>query len=107
MTQVLTLLTSSCVLQVSDRRVSRTLNGQLVWFDDHRNKAVAYLALATFGYTGAAVLGLTPTDVWMTERLAPTAGIGNGLEVLCDAATTAFRSPDLANERLAMVAAGW
>src|SRR5687767_3521718 len=107
MTQVLTLLTSSCVFQVSDRRVSGMSNNQFVWFDDHRNKSVAYLALAAFGYTGTAAIGSVRTDVWMTERLAPTCALGDGLGALRDGATDAFHSPYLVGERLAMVAGGW
>lgn len=99
MTQILTLLTESAIVQVSDRRVTHP-SGR---FTDIDNKVVVYLSLAAYGYTGDAEVG-GRTDRWMTEVLAPTAGLGDGANALKDAATAAFRTRP---STLAIVGAGW
>jgi hypothetical protein len=99
MTQILTLLTHDTVIQVSDRRVSFPHRAP----DDLRNKATIYLTLAAFGYTGLASLAGHPTDLWMTEVLGPTMGLGEGFDALRLAANRDVPK----RERLAMVCGGW
>src|SRR5258706_11425228 len=80
--------------------------GQPPTYDDVQNKAVVFLTLGAFGYTGAAEVG-GRTDRWMTEVLAPSVGLGEGFKVLEDAATVEFQTPALQQATLAMVGAGW
>lgn len=106
MTQILTLLTASSVVQVSDRRLTAWNGGNPHVLDDKANKAVVYLALAAFAYTGAADVG-GRTDRWITEVLAPTAGLGQALDSLRDAATQSFSTSPFSVAGLTIVGAGW
>lgn len=68
MTLILTLVTPSQVLQVSDRLVTRGTSR----FDEFANKNVIFLAknaLVTIGYSGLAYLDGVPTDHWLAEQI--------------------------------------
>ncbi|UVK39914.1 hypothetical protein LHFGNBLO_001329 [Mesorhizobium sp. AR10] len=68
MTLILTVLSPSLVVQVSDRMV--TSSGRT--FHAAANKAVVFPArdgFLSFGYTGNALFGGKPTDEWIAEQL--------------------------------------
>jgi hypothetical protein len=70
MTLHLTLATAEYVLQVSDRLTSLD-PGKRPW-DPLANKNVIYVArngLISIGYTGAAYIGVLPTDTWIAQTL--------------------------------------
>ena len=71
MTLNLTLLSTSYVMQVSDRRLTDKMSGGE--FDALANKNVVYLArdgLFTLCYSGPAYLEGVPTDTWIACKLA-------------------------------------
>ena len=71
MTLNLTLLTTTYVMQVSDRRLTDLLSGGE--FDAVANKNVVYLArdgIFTICYSGPAYLEGVPTDTWIACKLA-------------------------------------
>ena len=70
MTLNLTLLTATYVLQVSDRRITKTSTGEI---HPLANKNVVFLArdgLVTICYSGPAYIEHVPTDVWIACKLA-------------------------------------
>lgn len=70
MTLVLTHLTPSYVVQVSDRLVTQKESQRP--FDPLANKTVVYLArdgIYSIGYSGMAYLEGVPTDVWVAQKL--------------------------------------
>jgi hypothetical protein len=73
MTLVLSLITASWAIQVSDRKlVWLGPNEEIVRKDDERNKAVVWCNRLAFAYTGLAELGpkREPTDEWLTRILS-------------------------------------
>lgn len=124
MTLVLSLISESWAIQVSDRR--------LVWFgphgtavrkDDERNKAVLWCNRLAFAYTGLAELGpkREPTDEWLARELAEWWGDAGGHEqgqdalvaAIIERAGAAMRRPRIARgipadlKRHAFVGIGW
>lgn len=76
MTLILSLCTPYCVLQASDRLVTRVLNRPATpkeaTFDAASNKNVIYRArnaLVAIGYSGPAYLDEITTDSWIAEKL--------------------------------------
>jgi hypothetical protein len=73
MTLVLSLITSSWAIQVSDRKLVRLdAQGKVTWKNEERNKAVLWCNRLAFGYTGIAEFGprREPTDEWLSRELA-------------------------------------
>lgn len=69
MTLIITVATSSKVVQASDRRLTRP-DGSV--FDDEANKAVCVGckdAHFCIGYTGLAIVGRKKTDEWLLDNL--------------------------------------
>jgi hypothetical protein len=110
MTLVLSCITPSFVVQVSDRRLTK-LDGSLA--DDETNKAVLFLGHFVFSYTGLAYVGQTRTDRWLVERLGrafqqskPNAGAA--IATITTEASQAFqRIPGRERKRHEFVAVGW
>ena len=112
MTLVLSLATPRFALQVSDRRLTKTLSsGTSYVCDDDANKLTLFQNRLVFGYTGIAEIGLQRTDVWLANTLAmvSTSPLPEVLAHLRDRATELFRQlPGLAKDkRHAFVGVGW
>lgn len=125
MTLVLSVLTPSHVVQVSDRRLVWLRNGSIERHDDEKNKAVLWAGRIQFAYTGLAELGRERrTDKWLAEALSKsyTRAVADPnidavdqtyfLESLVREATDYFRGPriskiDSSLRRHAFVAVGW
>lgn len=124
MTLVLSLITESWAIQVSDRRlVWIGQNGEIVRKDDERNKAVVWCNRLAFAYTGLAELGpmREATDEWLTRELSEWWTEAGAVEqtqdavvaAIADRATTAVRRPRIARgipaelRRHAFVGTGW
>lgn len=113
MTLILTCLTDSAVIQISDRRLSRLGDDPVTVVTDDTVKVV----LADnwlYGYTGLANLNGMPTHHWLAERLARRGGQRHG-DCLADIWGDAEDAIDSANKRYprfapiaqAFVGAGW
>jgi hypothetical protein len=107
MTLVISLISESWAIQVSDRRlVYLGSQGQVVRKEDERNKAVLWCNRLAFAYTGLAELGpmRENTDVWLWRELAEWWPEGDGTELGQDAlvatiigrATAAMKRPRIA-----------
>lgn len=124
MTLVLSLLTESWAIQVSDRRLVWLNNaGGVTRKDDDRNKAVVWCNRMAFAYTGLAELGpkREPTDEWLARELAQSWVDAGAVEqrqdavvaALADRAAAAMRRPRIArvipaHQRIhAFVGVGW
>jgi hypothetical protein len=124
MTLVLSLITESWAIQVSDRRlVWLSSDGKIVRGDDHRNKAILWCNRLAFAYTGLAELGpyREPTDEWLARELREWWVESGGVEqrqdallaAIADRATAAVRRPRIARgvpphlRRHAFVGTGW
>jgi hypothetical protein len=124
MTLVLSLITESWAIQVSDRRlVWFGSNGTAVRKDDERNKAVLWCNRLAFAYTGLAELGpkREPTDEWLARELAEWWSDAGGHEqgqdaliaAIIDRAGAAMRRPRIARgippnlKRHAFAGVGW
>jgi hypothetical protein len=124
MTLVLSLITESWAIQVSDRKlVWLGPNDEIVRRDDERNKAVVWCNRLAFAYTGLAELGpkREATDEWLTRELSEwwmEAGATEQKQdavvtAIADRATAAVRRPRIARaipphlRRHAFVGTGW
>lgn len=124
MTLVLSLITESWAIQVSDRRlVWLGPNDEIVRKDDERNKAVLWCNRLAFAYTGLAELGprREPTDEWLTRVLSEWWVEAGEVEqkqdavvaAIADRAGAAIRRPRIARaipphlRRHAFVGTGW
>lgn len=123
MTLVLSLITESWAIQVSDRRlVWLDAKGGIVRKDDERNKAVMWCNRLAFAYTGLAELGpmREATDEWLARELAESwaeAGAEQSQDAvvaaIADRATAAMKRPRIARgipahqRRHAFVGVGW
>jgi hypothetical protein len=124
MTLVLSLITVSWAIQVSDRKlVWLDQNNAIVRKDDHRNKAVLWCNRLAFAYTGLAELGpmREATDEWLARELRDwwvAAGRAEQrqdqvMAAIADRATAAIQRPRIArsiprHQRLhAFVGTGW
>lgn len=109
MTLILTCISETFVLQVSDRRLSLP-NGSV--YDDEANKALQYGVLC-MAYTGLGELLRMPTDIWATEALRSAANVPDGLRRLAEQATgdmqryAKVRRIRKRDRLLAFVGAGW
>lgn len=103
MTLVLSLITESWAIQVSDRRlVWLRPRGKILRKDDERNKAVLWCNRLSFSYTGLAQLGpkREATDEWLTREIAEWSESHGGGEQSQDALIAAIMSrADLAMKR--------
>jgi hypothetical protein len=123
-TLVLSLITESWALQVSDRKlVWLGPNDEIVRKDDERNKAVVWCNRLAFAYTGLAELGpkREATDVWLARELSEWWKEAGAVEqrqdalvaAIADRATAAARRPRIARgipahlRRHAFVGTGW
>jgi hypothetical protein len=124
MTLVLSLITESWAIQVSNRRlVWLDAAGGIVRKDDERNKAVVWCNRLAFAYTGLAELGpmREATDEWLARELAESWTDAGAVEqsqdavvaAIADRATAAMKRPRIARgvpphqRRHAFVGAGW
>lgn len=124
MTLVLSLITESWAIQVSDRKqVWQRSDGEIVREDDNENKAVLWCNRLAFAYAGLGELGpkREPTDEWLSRELAEwwveAGGIEQGQDAvvaaIAERATAAInRAPLVATipphqRRHAFVGAGW
>jgi hypothetical protein len=123
MTLVLSLITESWAIQVSDRRlVWLDATGGIVRKDDERNKAVVWCNRLAFAYTGLAELGpmREATDEWLARELAENwadAGTEQSQDAIvaaiADRATAAMNCPRIARgipahqRRHAFAGVGW
>jgi hypothetical protein len=123
-TLVLSLISESWAIQVSDRRlVWLGPNGTTVRKDDERNKAVLWCNRLAFAYTGLAELGpkREATDEWLARELAEWWANAGGHEqgqdalvaAIIERAGAAMRRPRIARgipahlKRHAFVGVGW
>jgi hypothetical protein len=121
---VLSVITESWAIQVSDRRlVWLDASGGIVRKDDERNKAVVWCNRLAFAYTGLAELGprREATDEWLARELADSWAEAGAAKQSQDAvvaaiagrATAAMKRPRIARgipahlRRHAFVGAGW
>jgi hypothetical protein len=108
-TLVLSLGTSDCLYQITDRRL--TLPDGAVTTDDE-NKATIWFGKMVFGYSGLAVIDKQPTDLWFafTAGDAPERHkLQSVLDHVRDAATAKLAQLriDKRFKRLAIVGIGW
>jgi hypothetical protein len=122
-TLVLSLISESWAIQVSDRRlVYLGPQGQVIRKEDERNKAVLWCNRLAFAYTGLAELGplREATDVWLSRELAEWWSEAEGehsqdaiVAAIMERAAAAMRRPRIARnnrpaQRLhAFVGVGW
>jgi len=123
-TLVLSLITESWAIQVSDRRlVWLGTNNKVVRRDDERNKAVVWCSRLAFAYTGLAELGpkREATDEWLARELASWWGeAGPGphgqdavVAAIAERASAAMKRPRIARgipphmRRHAFIGTGW
>jgi hypothetical protein len=108
MTMILSLITHTHLLQVSDRRLTiRLANGSTATYDDESNKATFFCDRAVFAYTGTAFVDKEKTDQWLTLALQPATTLQAAFDKLANEATTAFQKPAMRGERLAVGCVGW
>jgi hypothetical protein len=110
-TMIVSVLTPSHALQVSDRRVSlRNRDGAIAWKDDKWNKAIVFLNRVTFGYTGAAIASESfrneRIDQWICKVLQPCWTITEAFDSLASSASQLL-APRSLRQELAMFGAGW
>lgn len=112
MTLILSCITPTFVVQISDRR--------LIWLDgphkgkvkdDNANKMIVLCNRLTLAYTGLAEIGSQKTDHWLLDVLAEIKPYNprKAIEAIAERASRAFRflqgSPE--HKRQAFVVAGW
>ncbi len=90
MTLILTCVTSQFVVQVSDRRLTRASDGQIV--ENPHNKALFVCGYATYAFAGLATMGRTPTDHWLMNHLAGKRDPLEELKTTTEAATQVLRN---------------
>lgn len=105
MTLVLSFISRDYVVQVSDRRLTGS-DGSLV--SDTRNKGIVLEGNLSFAYSGLAMIGRTPTDLWLADVLASPSE-GDWVSNVATCATEAFRNIHLGAhlKRQAFIAVGW
>ncbi len=92
MTMILTCLTKDYVVQASDRRLTRIMDGKVELFKDQSNKALVYANHFVFAYTGKAQLGLTPTIDWAAQKLSEKDALENAVYHLKDRANDVMKN---------------
>lgn len=108
MTLIISVLTPSYVLQVSDKRVTSIADGSLI--DDDRVKAVQYCNQMLFSYSGVAELAAQPFHEWLVDVLAERPmSLEDAVSNLQQRLNGAFESPNLPAQRKrhAVVGVGW
>ncbi len=107
-TMILSLITHTHVVQVSDRRLTQLLaDGSTAPYDDETNKATFFCDRAIFGYTGTAFVNGEKADQWLTIALQPTTTLRAAFDKLASEATSAFQKPAMRGQRLAVGCVGW
>jgi hypothetical protein len=106
MTMILSYITHTHAIQVSDRRVSILDKGKYTVRDDTSNKAVVYCGHVAFSYTGLAQIGAEPTDEWITRVLQGSASLDDAFERLRANADRDFTRYRI-NRRHAFIGVGW
>lgn len=108
MTLIQTLVTPDHILQVSDRRLTRS-NGSV--FDHAHNKAVSWCGEMAVGFTGIAFIDRAqkkPVSEWIAETLCDVVDIEDGVEKLRRGAEEAIaRLPPWPDKRLTIVLTGF
>lgn len=108
MTLVQTFFSNDFVIQVSDRRLTRS-DGSV--FDDEYTKLVYWNDSATAGFTGLARIDRRQqksTSEWIAEVLCDYGDFGYGVNALRTEAESAIRKlPNNFDKRLAIVVAGF
>lgn len=109
MTLLITFLTHSHVVQVSDRRVTyrNRRDGSIDHFDDQRNKSILYCSRFAIAYTGAARIRNSDADRWLAELLGQYDGISDAFNDMPRALGDLWSSNGFLGLRLAVQAAGW
>ncbi len=82
MTLIQTLMTEDLVLQVADRRLTKSNGGV---FDDHTTKLVCWRGCFSVGFTGIARIDSAqkePTSEWIAKLLADCNSFQEGVETL-------------------------
>ena len=95
MTLIVSVVTHDYAIQVSDRRLTNYMTGEL--FDSETSKAVMYGSSMVFGYTGHSQIGGKNTDLWlaalMSEKLSrPNCTLKDIVDNIRDKATEHFKS---------------
>jgi len=104
-TLILTAVTRDSIVQVSDRRLTRS-DGTL--FDDNTTKAILFCGRLAIGYTGSAFIENVPTAEWLARVIAPHQDIEAGFDDAVSKLETFITSqPSPKTWRLAFVATGW
>lgn len=104
---LLSPLTPSVVLRVSDRRVSFVQGNRVMPRDDLFNKAIVYDGRVCFPYAAMAEVLGERTDVWLAKVLAESGALDNGFELLRQTCTEVFSHGKMEELPLGVVAAGW
>jgi hypothetical protein len=110
MTLIVTCLTPSWTVQVSDRRLVKVSDNSMSVAEEEANKAIVYRDNFAVGYTGLARIGGIPTDEWIALQLAGQRDVESGIEWLAEAATREFtqmRGIPASARRHAFVVAGF
>jgi hypothetical protein len=108
MTFIVTVVTDTVILQVSDRRISwRYPDGSFGLRDDATNKAVLYENRFAFAATGLAELENTRADLWIANRLARGPTLVEGIEALRSDLTRLFARRRYNGQLLSVMMAGW
>jgi len=108
MTLVINCLTHNYLLQVSDRRLVKLSNYEIV--DDNANKNVFYCGHVAFSYTGIAEIEGKRTDDWLISILPES--FQTWIKVVQEKSTEAFRNLPIPGNRIdykrhAFVGIGW
>lgn len=104
MTQIITCRTHDYIIQAADMRLSDL---KANWRQEKSIKMVCFHNMAVFSFTGAAVLGTTPTNEWMVDVLRASEDLKSAIENLKTRATAYIRANPPNNKRLAFVVASF
>lgn len=114
MTLILSVISPRWAMQASDRTVTE-LNaaGEVLGYQDERNKAIFVAEWLTFAYTGHADIGGADTADWFQAQLARNMSRGQSVDAALDEvvqmATQYFRAlpPHVVDRQHAFVGVGW
>lgn len=106
MTLILTCLSREHIVQVADRRLTKS-DGKL--YDDDTNKAVFYCGRVAVGYTGLAEMEGKSTAEWIGSCMKDATETETAMNRVAESAEHYFQQSNLSDisKRLAVVATGW
>lgn len=107
MTMILTAVLPRYIVQVSDRKLTWSINGQVVLQEDRWNKATVFVDKATIAFAGPARLPIERTDQWIAETISATTTVDEALELLWEGATERLARGEWNPPGLAIVCARW